>query len=65
MRLNDTHGRYEEHLMPGQGIVDFRHVFRRLTAAGYAGPFTLDFGNADQKAAWRDTFAVWLTEDRG
>ena len=62
VRLNDTHGRYEEHLPPGEGIVDFRHVFRRLTAAGYAGPFTLDFGSPDQKAAWRDTFADWLAE---
>jgi sugar phosphate isomerase/epimerase len=62
VRLNDTHGRYEEHLPPGEGIVDFRRVFRRLTAAGYAGPFTLDFGSPDEKAAWRDTFAAWLAE---
>lgn len=60
VRLNDTHGRYEEHLVPGQGIVDFRHVFRRLTAAGYTGPFTLDFGGPDVRAQWRDTFAEWL-----
>jgi sugar phosphate isomerase/epimerase len=60
VRLNDTHGRYEEHLLPGQGIVDFHHVFRRLTAAGYAGPFTLDFGDPDERAHWRDTFAGWL-----
>lgn len=60
VRLNDTHGRYEEHLVPGQGIVDFRRVFRRLAEAGYAGPFTLDFGTAREKAAWRDTFARWL-----
>jgi sugar phosphate isomerase/epimerase len=62
VRLNDTHGRHEEHLVPGEGIVDFRRVFRRLTDAGYAGPFTLDFGNPEQKAAWRDTFAAWLDE---
>jgi sugar phosphate isomerase/epimerase len=62
VRLNDTHGRYEEHLSPGQGIVDFRRVFRRLTEAGYTGPFTLDFGDSDERAAWRDTFAQWLTE---
>jgi sugar phosphate isomerase/epimerase len=62
VRLNDTHGRYEEHLIPGQGIVDFRRVFRRLAAAGYAGPFTLDFGAPEDKAAWRDTFAGWLAE---
>ena len=62
VRLNDTHGRYEEHLIPGAGIVDFRHVFRRLTALGYTGPFTLDFGTAEDRATWRTTFAHWLTE---
>ncbi|MFN8513745.1 MAG: sugar phosphate isomerase/epimerase family protein [Chloroflexia bacterium] len=41
--LNDTHGRYEEHLLPGQGIVDFRRVFRRLTAAGYTGSLHVRF----------------------
>jgi sugar phosphate isomerase/epimerase len=60
VRLNDTHGRYEEHLQPGEGIVDFKRVFRRLTEAGYAGPFTLDFGDPVERTAWRDTFASWL-----
>lgn len=63
VRLHDTHGRYEEHLLPGQGIVDFRHVFRRLGALGYAGPFTLDFGTPEDRATWRDTFAQWLDEE--
>jgi sugar phosphate isomerase/epimerase len=63
VRLNDTHGRYEEHLVPGQGIVDFRRVFRELSRRGYAGPFTLDFGGAAERAAWRDTFAGWLAEE--
>lgn len=62
VRLNDTHGRYEEHLMPGDGIVDFRRVFRRLAERGYAGPFTLDFGGPDDRARWRDTFAAWVAE---
>jgi sugar phosphate isomerase/epimerase len=62
VRLNDTHGRYEEHLNPGEGIVDFRRVFRRLTETGYTGPFTLDFGDSEDRAAWRDRFAGWLGE---
>jgi sugar phosphate isomerase/epimerase len=62
VRLNDTHGRYEEHLLPGQGIVDFRAVFRRLTEAGYDGPFTLDFGTSEERAHWRTVFAGWLDE---
>jgi len=62
VRLNDTHGRYEEHLIPGQGIVDFRRVFRRLHEQGYTGPYTLDFGGPEERVAWRDTFAGWLAE---
>jgi sugar phosphate isomerase/epimerase len=62
VRLHDTHGKYEEHLIPGEGILDFRHVFRRLTAAGYTGPFSLDFGTPDQRLEWRDKFAALLAE---
>jgi sugar phosphate isomerase/epimerase len=62
VRLHDTHGRYEAHLLPGQGIVDFRRVFRRLAALGYEGDFTLDFGTPEDRAAWRDTFATWLEQ---
>lgn len=62
VRLHDTHGRYEQHLLPGQGIVDFRGVFRRLAGLGYRGPFSLDFGTPDDRAAWRDRFAEWLAE---
>jgi sugar phosphate isomerase/epimerase len=65
VRLNDTHGRYEEHLVPGQGIVDFRRVFRRLAERGYEGPFTLDFGTDEERARWRDSFAAWLAEATG
>lgn len=60
VRLHDTHGNYEEHLLPGQGIVDFKALFGKLSRLGYRGPFTLDFGSPDQRASWRDTFADWL-----
>jgi sugar phosphate isomerase/epimerase len=63
VRLHDTHGKYEQHLLPGEGILDFRHVFRRLSAQGYTGPFTLDFGTPEQRITWRDTFATWLAEE--
>lgn len=62
VRLNDTNGDYEDHLLPGRGIVDFRRVFRRLAERGYSGPFTLDFGSPDERASWRDTLAGWLAE---
>jgi sugar phosphate isomerase/epimerase len=62
VRLHDTNGLYEEHFVPGGGIVDFRHVFGTLHAAGYRGPFTLDFGTPDVKAEWRDRWAALLDE---
>ena len=62
VRLHDTNGIYEEHFLPGDGIVDFRHVFKTLYDAGYRGPFTLDFGAPDVKVAWRDRWAELLDE---
>lgn len=62
VRLNDNRGQFEEHLIPGQGNVDFRHVFERLTRLGYTGPFTLDFGGPEDRAHWRDVLAGRLDE---
>jgi sugar phosphate isomerase/epimerase len=30
VRLADSHGQYEDHLRPGEGQIDFRHVFSRI-----------------------------------
>jgi sugar phosphate isomerase/epimerase len=65
VRLHDTNGRYEEHFRPGEGIVDFRHVFRTLHERGYRGPFTLDFGAPEEKALWRDRWTALLDEISG
>ena len=62
VRLHDTNGRWEEHFLPGEGIVDFRQVFTTLHEHGYHGPFTLDFGGPDDRAEWRDRFVALLTE---
>ena len=60
VRLHDTNALYEEHFKPGEGIVDFRHVFSTLHARGSRGPFTLDFGAPEEKALWRDRWAALL-----
>ncbi|MCC6177988.1 MAG: sugar phosphate isomerase/epimerase [Chloroflexi bacterium] len=62
VRLHDTNGEYEEHFLPGAGIVDFHQVFQALHDRGYRGPFTLDFGGPEDRALWRDRFAAMLTE---
>jgi len=65
VRMHDTNGIYEEHFLPGDGIVDFRHVFSTLHEQGYRGPFTLDFGRPEQKVEWRDRWAALLDEIAG
>src|SRR5215216_2917215 len=40
----DNRGKYEEHLLPGQGSMDYPRLFRRLEGAGYQGPYMLTFG---------------------
>jgi sugar phosphate isomerase/epimerase len=62
VRLHDTNGLWEEHFLPGEGIVDFREVFTALHERGYQGPFTLDFGGPADRAAARDRFAALLDE---
>jgi sugar phosphate isomerase/epimerase len=62
VRLHDTNGVWEEHFLPGDGIIDFRHVFSTLHQQGYRGPFTLDFGTPDVKVAWRDRWVALLDE---
>jgi sugar phosphate isomerase/epimerase len=59
VRLTDNRGDYEVHLVPGQGTIDFPALFRRLAAAGYTGPFSLDFGGDADKIAVRDAW-LWL-----
>src|SRR6185436_3410237 len=34
VRLADSHGRYEEHLRPGEGSIDFAQMFRRIEGGG-------------------------------
>jgi sugar phosphate isomerase/epimerase len=57
VRIADNYGRYEIHLVPGQGTIDFPDLFRRLDSLAYTGPFSLDFGTLDDKLRIRDQ---WL-----
>ncbi len=50
----DNRGRFEEHLLPGEGSMDFARLFSRLEGDGYRGPYMLTFGNREQKLAGRD-----------
>jgi len=50
----DNRGQFEEHLLPGQGSLDFRRLLHRLEGDGYQGPYMLTFGNREQKLSGRE-----------
>ncbi len=43
VHISDNHGEWEDHLPPGEGIIDFPEVHDALRANGYTGPFNLEF----------------------
>lgn len=57
VRLADNNGDKEVHLLPGEGNIDFRAVFRRIKDAGYTGHYSMAFGNLDDRIRDRDEFA--------
>ena len=57
VRLADNLGDREVHLMPGEGNIDFAHLFRRLDDAGYRGRYMCNFGSADDMLRGREILA--------
>ena len=57
VRVADSHGRYEEHLRPGEGTIDFKAMFTRLESSGYRRHYTMAFGSLDDKIKARDRLA--------
>jgi sugar phosphate isomerase/epimerase len=55
VRLADSHGRYEEHLRPGEGSIDFTRMFRRIEGGGYRGHYMMAFGALDDMLKGRET----------
>jgi len=47
VRLADSHGRWEEHLRPGEGTIDFVRMFARIQGGGYRGHYMMAFGALD------------------
>ena len=42
VHISDNHGRKEEHLLPGEGGIDFPSAFKALREAGFVGPLNLE-----------------------
>jgi len=55
VRVADSHGRYEEHLRPGEGSIDFRRMFSRIEGGGYRGHYMMAFGALDDMLKGRET----------
>jgi len=56
VRLADSHGRWEEHLKPGEGTIDFARLFKRLEGGDYRSHYMLAFGSLDDMLAGREHF---------
>jgi sugar phosphate isomerase/epimerase len=42
IHISDNHGSKEEHLLPGEGTIDFPPAFKALREAGFTGPLNLE-----------------------
>ena len=56
VRLADSHGRYEQHLRPGEGTIDFARMFGRIEGGGYRGHYMMAFGSLDDMLVGRERF---------
>jgi len=54
VRLADCFGDKEVHLKPGEGNIDFSHVFKRIEEAGYQGHYMNAFGTLQDMVEARD-----------
>ncbi len=54
VRLADCRGHVEEHLMPGEGTIDFGAMFRRIEGMGYRGHYMSAWGTLDDMLKGRD-----------
>jgi sugar phosphate isomerase/epimerase len=64
VRLADNNGEYELHMFPGEGIIDFGSLFRRLESAGFAGHYMNAFGGIEDCLKGRDVL-VEIAETAG
>jgi len=55
---------YEAHLKPGEGDIDFAHVFRRIEGKGFKGHYTNAFGSLDDMLAGRE-YLIAKARDAG
>jgi sugar phosphate isomerase/epimerase len=68
IQASDNHGVTDDHLPPGEGVIDWLHVLSALERVGYAGVFMLEVaGDGDIASHVRRASAAakWLGEAHG
>ena len=65
VRLADNLGDREVHLYPGEGNIDFRHVFSRLEGLGYRGHYMNNFGSPEEMLRGREVLAAMGPSEPG
>ena len=54
VRLADNNGEYEIHMYPGEGIIDFANLFKRLESTGYRGHYMSNYGSLEDMLKGRE-----------
>lgn len=54
VRMADNNGEYELHMQPGDGIIDWTDMFRRVEATGFTGHYMNAFGSLDDMLRGRE-----------
>jgi len=54
VRLAENHGKFEDHMFPGEGIIDFTDIFSRVEATGFSGHYMSAYGSLDDMLSGRD-----------
>ncbi|MBL4721785.1 MAG: sugar phosphate isomerase/epimerase [Alphaproteobacteria bacterium] len=57
VRVADSNGEYEQHMQPGDGMIDFPDMFARIEAAGFTGHYMCAFGSLEDMLRGRDWMA--------
>ena len=65
VRIADSNGEFEAHLYPGDGIIDFADMHRRVQAAGFGGHYMADFGTLDDMLGGREVLAAEMSKGMG
>lgn len=59
VHISDNRGEWDDHLSPGEGVINFPELFTALRANGYKGPWNLEV-----RSALEDLSIEWLAELR-